>query len=49
MHMLHVKAESTHLPAFSSGFTEEIVYHVKLLLFYHNKTLLFGIFPIYFW
>lgn len=47
--MLHTMAESTHLPAFSSGLTEEVVYHVKLLLFYHDKALLFGIFPIYFW
>lgn len=49
MHTLHAKAEGTHLPAFSSGLTKEVVNHVKLLLFHHNKTLLFGIFPIYFW
>lgn len=49
IYIVHEVAASTHLPAFSSGLTEEVVYHVKLLLFYHNETLLFGIFPIYFW
>lgn len=48
-HQMSLKIEGTHLPAFGWRFTEEVVYHIKFLLFHNYKALFFSVFAIHLW